>query len=206
LLHQREQIVLHASAVEVNGKAMVFCGHSGAGKSTIAAALAKRGYRLITDDVCALTFSDAAHPIVHPDGRQLKLWAQAIEKLELDEVRGERIRGCLEKFYVEPHRATSEALPLGAVYALVEARVSHTPGIEQPNVVDATLLLRWHAYRPLLVNRLAQKQHYFRATAQIANGSGIFRLVRPLDFAAMPEVVSWLECHWRDTGLMEQAA
>jgi hypothetical protein len=66
--------------------------------------------------------------------------------------------------------------------------------------------LGWHAYRPLLVNRLAQKQHYFRAAAQIANKAGVFRLIRRLDFAAMTEVVSWLERHWRELGVMEQAA
>jgi hypothetical protein len=206
LLHQREQVVLHASAVEVDGKAIMFCGSSGAGKSTLAAALVQRGYRLVTDDVCAITFSDAAHPIVHPDGRQLKLWAEAIEQLKLEGIRGERVRGCLEKFYVEPHCAASEALPLGAVYVLNEAGPSNTPGIEQPNVVDAALFLRWHAYRPLLVSRLAQKRQYFRAVAQIANKSGVFRLIRPLDFAAMPEVLSWLERHWRNLSVTEQAA
>lgn len=204
LLHQREQIVLHASAVEVKGKAVAFCGPSGAGKSTLAAALAQRGYRLITDDVCAITWSTGAVPIVHSDGRQLKLWTQAIEKLELGDARGDPVRGCLEKFYVEPKEAMTEPLPLAAVYVLRDARPSDKPGIEKANIVDAALHLRWNAYRPLLVARLAQKQRYFSAAAQIANKSGVFRLIRPLDFAAMADVLSWLERHWREIGIMER--
>ena len=82
LLHQREQIVLHASAVRVNGRAVLFCGSSGAGKSTLAAALAQRGYPLVTDDVCTLSIGEAGAPVVYPDGRQLKFWAQAIRRRE----------------------------------------------------------------------------------------------------------------------------
>ena len=145
-------------------------------------------------------------PIVHSDGRQLKLWAHAIKHLELDDIRREPVRGCLEKFYVEPKEAMTEPLPLGALYVLRDARPSDSPGIEKANVVDAALLLRWQAYRPLLLDRLGQKQHYFCAAAQIAGKSGVFRLIRPLDFAAMADVVSWLERHWRDIGVMEQAA
>jgi hypothetical protein len=206
LLHQREQIVLHASAVRVNGKAVLFCGSSGAGKSTLAAALAQRGYPLVTDDLCTLTADGTAAPLVHPDGRQLKLWAQAIERLDLAQQRGERVRQSLEKFYVEPSQVFTEPLALGAVYALREARPPHAPGIERPNVVDAALLLRRNAYRPLLVRRLDQKANYFHAATTIANNAGIFYLTRTLDFAKMPDVIAALEAHWLDLRLTEKAA
>jgi hypothetical protein len=206
LLHQREQIVLHASAVRVNGKAVLFCGSSGAGKSTLAAALAQRGYPLVTDDFCTLTAEGPGAPLVHPDGRQLKLWAQAIDRLDLAQQRGERVRASLEKFYVEPSEVFTEPLPLGAVYVLREARPPHKPGVARPNVVDAALLLRRNAYRPLMVRRMDQKANYFRAATTIANVAGIFFLTRALDFAKMPDVIATLEAPWLDLRLMEKAA
>jgi HPr Serine kinase C-terminal domain len=206
LLHQREQIVLHGSAVRVGDKAVLFCGPSGAGKSTMAAALAQRGFPLVSEDVCAVTTTDSGTLLVHPDGRQLKLWQQSIDKLDLAAQRGVRVRSSLEKFYVEAHGAFSEPLVLGAIYALREARPPHKPGIERPNVVDAALLLRRNAYRPLLVRRMNQKEIYFRAATAIANVAGIFYLTRAFDFAKMPDVIAWLETHWLDLRLVEKAA
>jgi hypothetical protein len=206
LLHQREQIVLHASAVRVNGKAILFCGPSGAGKSTLAAALAQRGYPFITDDFCAVTVTEDGSPMVHPDGRQLKLWAQAIEKLDLKGRSGARVRSRLEKFYVDPGETHAEALPLGALYALREARPPLAPGIAPTNAVDAAVVLRRMAYRPRLVNRMGQRVNYFHAATTIANKAGIYYLTRALDFAVMPDVVAELERHWREIGLTEKAA
>ena len=71
------------------------------------------------------------------------------------------MRKSLEKFYVEPAEVFTEPLALGAVYALREARPPHGPGIEQPNVVDAALLLRRNAYRPLLVRRIGPAGELF---------------------------------------------
>jgi hypothetical protein len=206
LLHQRGEIVLHASAVRVNDKAVLFCGSSGAGKSTLAAALAQRGFPLVADDLCAVTLAVGAAPMVQPDGRHLKLWAQAIHNLDLAERRGAPVRSKLEKFFVEPAVTLAEPLPLGAVYALREARPPHKAGIERPNVVDAALILRRGAYRPLMVNRMGQKADYFHAATAIANVAGIFHLARALNFAAMPDVIGWLEQHWLDIGLTEKAA
>jgi hypothetical protein len=203
LLHQRRQIVLHASAVRVGDKAVLFCGPSGAGKSTLAAALVKHGYPLMTDDFCVVAME--GKPIVQSDGRQLKLWTQAIDKLGMEAQRGEAVRNRLEKFYVEPGEAFEAPLPLGAIYALRETRPPLVAGIERPNVVDAALILRRNAYRPLMVQRMGQKNDYFHAAVAIANAAGIFHLTRALNFAQMPKAVSSLEQHWREIGLLDKA-
>jgi hypothetical protein len=55
VLGQRGQVILHASAVQsADGKAFVFLGESGWGKSTIAASFYRKGYRLISDDCLKL--------------------------------------------------------------------------------------------------------------------------------------------------------
>ena len=201
LLHQREEIVLHASAVRVGDKAVVFCGASGAGKSTLAAALVQRGYPLVADDLCATTLDGKGKPIVKPAGRQLKLWTQAIENLDLAQNRDKRVRKNLEKFYVTLDQVADSSLPLGAVYILREALPSLEPGISRPNIVDAAVLLRKSAYRPMLVKLMQQKESYFQASARIANAVSVCLLTRALDFSGMPTVVSWLEAHWVEIGL-----
>jgi Coenzyme PQQ synthesis protein D (PqqD) len=46
--------ILHASAVGVDGRCVVFCGERGAGKSTLAAALVAAGAEFVTDDYAPL--------------------------------------------------------------------------------------------------------------------------------------------------------
>ena len=205
LLHQRQRVVLHASAVRVGTGAVLFCGPSGAGKSTLAAALGDAGYPLVTDDFCGITLRDE-RPWVEPDARQHKLWRNAIEGLSLGERRDAAVRSSLEKYYVEPRAASLVPLPLTAVYVLREARPPLTPGIDRPNIADAALLVRQNAYRPALVVRMRQRQLYFEAAASIVRSSGVFTLARRLDFAAMDEVIGWLEAHWAGIGLLERAA
>jgi len=51
--------VLHASAVDIGGRALAFVGRSGMGKSTMATLCCAAGGRLITDDVLRLTAGPA---------------------------------------------------------------------------------------------------------------------------------------------------
>ncbi len=54
LLAGAGKTVLHASAVEIDGVAIVFAGESGSGKSTLAASFCSAGARLLSDDAVLL--------------------------------------------------------------------------------------------------------------------------------------------------------
>jgi hypothetical protein len=80
LCHQNGLLPLHASAVESNGLVTAFLGDSGAGKSTTAAALQHRGYRIVSDDICLLEPAGETMRVI-PVAGWLKLWRQSLDYL-----------------------------------------------------------------------------------------------------------------------------
>lgn len=76
VLHLRGLLVLHGSAVGAAGRAAVFLGDKGAGKSTLAAACVAAGQRLVTDDLAALAITAPGMPVL-PAFAQIKLSSEA---------------------------------------------------------------------------------------------------------------------------------
>jgi hypothetical protein len=121
LLYQRRFLVLHASAVDVDGLAVAFVGVSGAGKSSIAASLHSCGYRLVADDVSAVDLRPAT-PLLIPGFPQVKVHASVAHSLGhpdeslllLHSVEGKRGLRLATGFSHTP-------LPLGLVYFLAPA-------------------------------------------------------------------------------------
>ncbi|WP_156678845.1 HprK-related kinase A [Sphingomonas profundi] len=74
-LGARRWLLLHASGVERDGRALLMSGHSGAGKSTLSALLAERGWRLLGDEFALV---DLASGAVHPFPRPISLKNEAI--------------------------------------------------------------------------------------------------------------------------------
>ena len=77
-LGQRRYLLLHASAVERDGKALLMTGLSGAGKSTLAALLMARGWRLMGDEFALI---DPATGFVHGFPRLISLKNAAIDEV-----------------------------------------------------------------------------------------------------------------------------
>ena len=73
LLHQRGNLVLHSSSVNIGNYAIGFLGDAGFGKSTISMAMYNRGYSIITDDVLAINLDDTGVPVTNPSFPVIKL-------------------------------------------------------------------------------------------------------------------------------------
>jgi HprK-related kinase A len=78
-LGQKRYLLLHASAVERDGKAVLMTGASGSGKSTLAAMLGEHGWRFMGDEFALL---DLQTGMLHPFPRAISLKNQAIYAME----------------------------------------------------------------------------------------------------------------------------
>lgn len=84
ILHQRGYMPIHGSCVTDGTQAVLITGDSGAGKSTLAAEFLSHGWKLLTDDVAAI--SDTGDiPVVQASYPSQKLWQDSMEKYEKSE-------------------------------------------------------------------------------------------------------------------------
>lgn len=74
----RRHLLIHASSVEKDGRAIVMTGDSGSGKSTLAALLGERGWRFMGDEFALLDLADGR---VHPFPRLVSLKNAAIDAM-----------------------------------------------------------------------------------------------------------------------------
>ncbi len=121
LMQQRGHTVLRTSVVAVNGEALLFCGDTATGKSTLAAAMAARGHAVLADDFCTVEWESDGAAIVHGDGVRLTLCPDSIAALELESTGNTAVREGSPKSYV-PLRHADAGLPLKAMYFLGEDR------------------------------------------------------------------------------------
>lgn len=200
LLHQRGAMVLHASTVEVDGRAIAVCGPSGTGKSSLAAALCAAGCRFVGDDIAAVSLDGAGQPVVWPDGRMLKLSDDSIARCGLEERKRGAVRSGIAKFYVAPAApGAEEPVPLGGIYVVRDLAPPRHEGFEQLRPIDAaqSLLHQGHRPRLSLAMALARTSRQVELTAAILRHVPVFHLTRRRELDLLPKTARDVLAHWR---------
>lgn len=192
LLHLRGVPVLCASSVVLpNGKAALFCGISTSGKSSVAAALSHRGYRVLADDWVAIQFNHLDEPCVLPLSPDLQL---PLDVLTEKNVELQRVRPHLDKFLF-PQSSTSTLIPIARIYELdiddgQVASLSAVRGLERIHTLTR------HAYiRENSVTSGRQHQQ-LEAFVQLAKVSSMHRLTRPQTGHSLTATLDLLEADW----------
>jgi hypothetical protein len=192
LLHQRGVLLLHASGVLGAKGAILLAGHSGRGKSTAAAALALRGYPVITDDAAVVTLDPDGRPVVHSGGTRINLWQDALDRLGHTGEVGRRVREGIEKFAVPvPISVDPTPKPLVKVFLLGTHNRSE---VVVESLADGAKFeaLRRHTRIVRAMRGLGNAASHFRIASAVAAGTPIVSILRPIGRDSLDEVVAQL--------------
>lgn len=193
VLHQRNDLVLHGSAIDWHGGAVVFLGHSGVGKSTTATAFRKRGHAVLTDDLCVVRPGADGRMFAHPGFPQCKLWLDSLKKLDFAPDELARIRRKLEK----------RALPLGGDFSTTPLPVKKLYLLRPHNRAEIKLtatqgpqkfsILKNHTYRFGFLAGIDGKAGHFQQALKLAQQAPLAIAVRPSGAFQLDELVAAFE-------------
>ena len=167
VLYQRGYFLLHASAVQIKDKAIVFMGVPGAGKSTTATAFGKAGNTILTDDLVAIKFIDAK-PYLIPAFSQYKVWKNALLGLGIDYSTLEpSFEGATKFLITQPlHSFPTQPVALGQLTLIFPRKSRIKEGAISPTLVPIELLK--HFPLPVQLLTPAYLQQHFLQSLQIA--------------------------------------
>lgn len=200
-LRLRGLTCLHASAVAVDGGAVLVCGPAGAGKSTTAAALAARGHAVLADDVAALDASGggvtvrAAYP-------HLRLWPDAVRALRGPGADLPPLTPNWDKRYLDLASAGDAAfhatpLPVRAVVLLAGREETDAPRVEPVPPSEALLALVANTYLGWAPER-AWEARDLALYGRLMRTAPVVRAVPHADPARLPALCHAIEAVARD--------
>lgn len=194
LSYQRGFCSFNATAIVCRGKAVVFCGHSGVGKSTVCAFLVKRGYELVSDGVTVVAPGEDSTPSAQPTHPYMNLWRDTLQALEIPVVGLVANRIGQEKYrYPALYPALPASIPIGT-FVILKNRRSSQPA--PPELVDCDLVagqLFNVLDMPKVARELGLEDRNRRLTEHMGKKVAAFRSTACFSLAGVSSYVDTLE-------------
>lgn len=188
-LFRQGNFVLHGSCVLVNGKANIFIGTPGAGKSTTATAFWKNGKTILSDDLSVVKFINEK-PFVLPAFPQLKVWEDALNGLKIDtSLLGKSTEGGTKYLINQPfEHFPPQPIPLEKITVLLKHNSRKREG--NVSILETPTELLKHFPLPSGLLKTELLKNHFLQSLKIAETVEITQQKRPKNFAALEEFVN----------------
>jgi hypothetical protein len=194
LCHQRGLLPLHANAIVVNGQAVVFAGQQGIGKSTLAAYYQSRGYGVLCDDVCVVSFDEGGRPLAWPGMSRLKLWRDAAETFGYDSRKLERVVDELDKYNVPLMASVAKGpFPAARMYILSDQAAGAATEIVPLTGSTAVQAIMSNTYRNIYLQPMRLTRANFVQATLLAKSARIFAAPRRRGYDVFAQEAARLE-------------
>lgn len=141
ILAHEGALVLHASAVAIDGKVAIFLGETGAGKSTLSACLHQAGHQLLGDDAIIISHNAGCF-FAEPVYPSLRLFPDAVSALFGDDADVSAMAHYSDKQRVAIQAASTlpdSPLPIGAIFLLSGDPDADAIAVRRPGAAQACI-------------------------------------------------------------------
>lgn len=189
LLIQREFFILHGSTLQQGEHSTCFMGDYNLGKSTLLTAFLKKGYSMISDDICLI---NDQHQVV-PSLPQIELWEDSMSQLGIKTDSYQKVRPNINKYIVPFEKQFCNArLPIETIYILTRKRQHEI----QPTPLfgaDKIQYLQRITYNRIYVTGLQKDKVYLNYCRNIADKINVVLINRPINYPQLDKFIHIIE-------------
>ncbi len=181
ILYQRGIIPLHGSAVLTEKGAVLFLGVSGTGKSTTAAALAERGYPIISDDISAIRL-EGSKAVLIPSKADLKLWKNSFDLLNKSTKGLKPISNKFDKYYLPIEQMEQNSKESYEIYKIYILNIRKNKTVEFSNPIkgdEKFFKVTEHSYRSSYIEGMNKTEIHFMVLGAVLNKAEVKEVYRP---------------------------
>lgn len=184
---------LHAASIVINDKAILFCGASGRGKSSIAAYFYSKGYHVLADDVTNCGFNESGELLAYPSVPRIKLSEQVLIGMGISSAGLLSIPSSNVKYSLPiENRDNSKGYPIQLVIlpkfeSNTEDKIVKIVGVEKYKNLSQ------HIYRKKIAKKIPYNHHRHKIIFDLSTNVSTFEFIRSDERSLKLSSMSYLE-------------